>query len=429
MTSLLKKDRLETALPDKKPLYSSAEARAEAERCLYCVDAPCIKACPTEIDIPTFIKKIATGNTRGAASTIFDQNLLGYSCARVCPVEVLCVGDCVYNGWGRDPINIGRLQRFATETAVDHPAKNAAPLRTPKPKIGKKVACIGAGPASLAFAGYLALEGFDADVFEKRSVAGGLNTTGIAPYKLQAEDALHEVAWVESFGVQVKTGIEIGKDIKAEDLVRDYEAVFLGVGLGEDTKLGIPGEDGPSLTRDDAKSLGRVLVIGGGNTAIDVARECAGLGAADVAMVYRRSQKEMSGYAHELEGARLEGVRFVENAVPHSFVRDAGGKLVALRVSKAEGGKPIAGTEHDIPCDLVTLAIGQSKLRSLATQFAGVELDAKGCVKADRETGKTGNPKVYAGGDCINGGKEVVNAVADGRNAARDVLAKLSKGS
>ena len=443
MTSLLKKDRLETALHDKKPLYSSAEARAEAERCLYCADAPCIKACPTEIDIPTFIKKIASGNVRGAASTIFDQNLLGYSCARVCPVEVLCVGDCVYTGWGRDPINIGRLQRYATETTVDHPHPNAPPLRTPKAKIGKKVACIGAGPASLAFAGYLALEGVDAVVFEKRDVAGGLNTTGIAPYKLQAEDALHEVEWVQSFGVQVKTGVEIGKDMNAEDLIRDYDAVFLGVGLGEDTKLGIPGEDGPgvigatawiekmkiSLSLDDAKSLGRVLVVGGGNTAIDVARECAGLGAADVAMVYRRSQKEMSGYAHELEGARIEGVRFVENAVPHSFVRDASGKLVALRVSKAENGKAVPGTEHDLPCDLVTLAIGQSKLRSLATQFVGVELDAKGCVKANPENGATGHPKVYAGGDCINGGKEVVNAVADGRNAARDFLARLAKGA
>ncbi len=438
MTSLLKSDRLETALPDKKPLYSAAEAKAEADRCLYCVDAPCIKACPTEIDIPTFIKKIASGNVRGAASTIFDQNLLGHSCARVCPVEVLCVGDCVYNGWGREPIAIGRLQRFATETAT---AEGQPPLRTPKPRGARKVACVGAGPASLAFAGTLALEGVAATIFEKRAVAGGLNTTGIAPYKLHAEDALHEVDWVASFGVDIQTGKEVGGELSAEALLRDYDAVFLGVGLGEDTRLGVPGEDGPGvvgaiawieqmkleLATSDAASLGRVLVVGGGNTAIDVARECAQLGAKEVSMVYRRGQKDMSGYAHELDCARLEGVRFVENAAPHSFVRDASGKLVALRVSRAEGGKPVPGTEYDVPCDLVALAIGQSKLRALASQFPGVELDAKGCVKADRATGQTGNPKVFAGGDCINGGKEVVNAVADGRNAARTLLASFSK--
>ncbi|HQY63217.1 MAG TPA: FAD-dependent oxidoreductase, partial [Polyangiaceae bacterium] len=229
--------------------------------------------------------------------------------------------------------------------------------------------------------------------------------------------------------------------LSAEALLRDYDAVFLGVGLGKDTRLGLPGEDGPGvvgatawieqmklqLTVADAASLGRVLVVGGGNTAIDVARECAQLGAQDVAMVYRRGQKEMSGYAHELDCARIEGVRFVEHAAPHSFVRDPSGKLVALRVSRAEGGKPVPGTEYDVPCDTVALAIGQSKLRTLASQFPGVELDAKGCVKADPATGQTGNPKVFAGGDCINGGKEVVNAVADGRNAARTLLASFSK--
>jgi glutamate synthase (NADPH/NADH) small chain len=353
-------------------------------------------------------------------------------------VEVLCVGDCVYNGWGREPIAIGRLQRFATQTAT---AAGQPPLRAPKPRGARKVACVGAGPASLAFAGTLALEGVSATVFEKRAVAGGLNTTGIAPYKLHAEDALHEVEWVASFGVDIQTGKEVGGELSAEALLRDYDAVFLGVGLGEDTRLGLPGEDGPGvvgatawieqmklqLTVADAASLGRVLVVGGGNTAIDVARECAQLGAQDVAMVYRRGQKEMSGYAHELDCARIEGVRFVEHAAPHSFVRDPSGKLVALRVSRAEGGKPVPGTEYDVPCDTVALAIGQSKLRTLASQFPGVELDAKGCVKADPATGQTGNPKVFAGGDCINGGKEVVNAVADGRNAARTLLASFSK--
>jgi glutamate synthase (NADPH/NADH) small chain len=428
--------RLETALPDKKPLYTDSEAKAEAERCLYCVDAPCVKACPTTIDIPTFIKKIATGNTRGAAKTIFDQNLLGHSCARVCPVEVLCAGDCVYNAWEREPIAIGRLQRYATETQT---AKGKLPIYQPKKNPNpKKVALIGAGPASLACAGALALEGHKAVVFEKRSVAGGLNTTGIAPYKLHAEDALHEVEWVRSFGVEIKTNAEVDKD-SAQKLLADYDAVFLGVGLGADTRLGIPGEDGVGVygathwieamklqTNAPSPKGKRVLVIGGGNTAIDVARECALLGAADVAMVYRRSQQDMSGYAHELDGARTEGVRLIDNSVPVSVVRDDKGALVALRVAKADKGKAIAGTEHDLHCDMIAVAIGQSKLRELATSFAGVELDDRGCIKAHADTCQTGNAKVFAGGDAINGGKEVVNAVADGRNAARTLIARFA---
>jgi glutamate synthase (NADPH/NADH) small chain len=445
---VLPQDRLENELEDKKPLYTPAEAKAEADRCLYCVDAPCIKACPTEIDIPTFIKKIASGNVRGSAKTIFEQNLLGYSCARVCPVEVLCVGDCVYNGWGRDPIQIGRLQRYATESATQ---AGSPPLLSPRKTANKKkVACIGGGPASLAFAGYLALEGHDAVIFEKRAVPGGLNTTGIAPYKLHADDAVREVAWVEQFGVEVKTGVEVAHEegpgkVSAKKLLDTYDAVFIGVGLGADTRLNIPGEDGPGvygatawieqmkldMKRAHREEIAgkRVIVVGGGNTAIDVARECALLGA-DVTMVYRRGASEMSGYEHEMEGARLEGVRLVSHVQPVAFVRDANGKLVALRVARTDAqAKPIAGTENDVACDLVALAIGQSKLRDIAKELPGVELDAKGCVVVkSTATCETANPKVFAGGDCINGGKEVVNAVADGRNAARTLLSRWTSG-
>lgn len=435
----LPKERPESPLVDKKPLMTAVEAKAEAERCLYCSDAPCIQACPTTIDIPTFIKKIASGNVRGSARTILKQNVLGYSCARVCPVEVLCEGSCVYEKWQHEPIAIGRLQRYATENA-----RSTGPLFAKKPATKRKVACVGAGPASLACAAYLAMEGHEAVIFEKRALPGGLNTSGIAPYKLKADDALREIEWVLSLGrVRVETGKEVGKDVTAADLLAQYDAVFIGVGLGEDTRLGVPGEDGDGvvgatawiekLKTDAGKAgaLGKVIVVGGGNTAIDVAREAAQLGAAEVTMVYRRTLADMSGYDHELEGARKDGVRVLTALAPTAVVRSTDrtpGKVTALRVARAEAGKPVAGTEHELACDLVALAIGQSKLRSVAQQFAGVALDAKGCVVANAETCVTGNPKVYAGGDCINGGKEVVNAVADGRNAARAMMAAWAGG-
>ena len=434
LVRLLANDRTETALPDKKPTYTRAEAIAEAERCLYCADAPCIQACPTEIDVPTFIKKIATDNVRGSARTIFDQNLLGYSCARVCPVEVLCVGSCVYNGWHREPIQIGRLQRYATERATAAiAAGQAAPLLARGAPTGKRVALIGAGPASLACAGTLAVAGHAAVIFEKRALPGGLNTTGIAPYKLHADDALREVAWVEALGVEIRAGVEIGKDVRGADLLAEYDAVYVGVGLGADSTLGIPGEEGPGVVGATAwieamklapasatkVAAARVLVVGAGNTAIDVARECALLGAAEVTMLYRRGAEDMSGYAHEMDAARREGVRLLTHAVPVAFLRDAGGALVALRARKD-------GAEIDLPCDLVAIAIGQSKIREIARELPGVAVDARGCVVADPRTGQTGNPKVFAGGDCVNGGKEVVNGVADGRNTARHLDALWS---
>lgn len=424
-------ERVEKALPDKKPLLTEGEARLEAERCLYCADAPCTQACPTSIDVPGFIKRIASGNVRGSARVIFEQNILGYSCSRVCPVEVLCEGACVYEAWQHKPIQIGRLQRYATEKATRDLAE---PLFVRKAAARKKrVACVGAGPASLAFAAYLAMEGHQATIFEKRPLPGGLNATGVAPYKLHAEDALREVDWVLSLGAELETGVEVGHDVSGAQLLAEYDAVFLGLGLGEDNKLGIPGEDGPGvagatawieemkLAKGTAPRLGHVVVVGGGNTALDVARECAQLGAEAVMMVYRRGIEDMSGYAHELEGARKEGVIFVDHAQPVAVVRDASGAVRALRVSKR-------GAHVDLPAAFVALAIGQSKLRSVAQQFPGVKLDARGCVVADAKTGATGNPKVFSGGDCVNGGKEVVNAVADGRNAARYVHSRWTRG-
>lgn len=431
----LPEERPEIALAEKKPLMTWAEAKTEAERCLYCADAPCTEACPAKIDVPTFIKKIATENLRGSARTILEKNMLGWSCGRVCPVEELCEGACVHEKWQHKPVQIGRLQRYATE----HGALRGGDLLRAKPATGKKVACVGAGPASLACAAVLALEGHEVVLYERRARPGGLNATAIAPYKLHADDALREASWLLSLGrIRVEAGTAVGEGVRADELLAKYDAVFLGVGLGDDAKLGVPGEDGPDAlgavawveaqkTRAGPRpKLGRVVVVGGGNTAIDVAHEAALFGAAEVTMVYRRAASDMSGYAHELDAARKDGVRLATGETPVAVLRE-GGAVRGVRLARTNAGKPVAGAERDLPCDLVLVAIGQAKLRDVATAFRGVELDEKGCVRAEAGTGKTGHPKVWAGGDCVNGGTEVVNAAAEGRDAARSIMKSWEK--
>jgi len=436
--------RLEERFEEKSPLYDESEAVAEANRCLYCVDAPCVKACPTSIDVPTFIRKIGTGNVRGAARTILGANLLGQSCGQVCPVEVLCAGACVYNTWEREPIRIGRLQRYAVEAAL---AKPGPALFEAKPKTGRRIACIGAGPASLAVAGYLALEGHRAEIFERKPLPGGLNTLGVAPYKMKADQSLEEIRWILSLGdVELRAGLAVVAEpkgpgeIAARALLAEYDAVFLGLGLGDDSRLGVPGEAGEGvigavdfIERLKAEpGLGlpgvrRAAVIGGGNTALDVAHELALLGV-DTALVYRRSQAEMTGYAHELEAARVDGARLLESRVPLEILREDG-RVTGIRLARAEGGRAVTGApgaDEVMPVDLVVVSIGQSRATQVALAFEGVELDAKGRVVVDPATGRTGNPKVWSGGDCVNGGDLVVTAVADGKRSARSIDAALS---
>ncbi len=426
--------RPEERIGDWKPLYDEAGAIAESTRCLYCEDAPCIKACPTAINIPEFIRKIGTGNRKGAARTIITANILGYSCSRVCPVEELCAGSCVYNHLDQPPIAIGRLQRYATEPIMNA-GGFAGLLPEPKAPTGKRVALVGAGPASLAAAALLRVEGHAAVIFEKDPFAGGLNTTGIAPYKMEAPASLAEAAWVLALGVELRSGVAVGRDVSPESLLSDFDAVFLGLGIGGDKGLGLDSEQGagvvgatdlirriktdPSL---DLSGVRRALIVGGGNTGLDIAHELALLGVGDVTMVYRKGEAEMSGYAHELAAARKHGVRFLGWRAPLGVVRDAGGAATGLRVRGPEG-------EEVLPTDLVVLAVGQDRgTAALAASFTGVRTDSSGRVLVDPATHRTGNPKVWAGGDCVNGGKEVVNAAAEAKIAVRDMHRALTGG-
>jgi glutamate synthase (NADPH/NADH) small chain len=439
--SKLPEDRSEQAFDDFKSAYTRDQAVLEADRCLFCSDAPCVAACPTHIDIPQFIRKIATDNVKGSARTIFDANVFGMSCARVCPVEVLCVGDCVYNALGVPPIQIGKLQRYATDVAYDQGWRFFAP----GPASGHSVGVVGGGPASLAAAHQLRRLGHAVTVYEKGAVLGGLNTTGVAPYKMRADAAVLEADWVLAIGgIEVQTGVTVGVDVGWTELEARHDALFIGLGLGPDRHLGVPGGslggvvgavawiEAMKLGTVDLSAVRRALVVGGGNTAVDCVRELLGLGVGEVTLVYRGDEEGMSGYAHEWAAAKVEGARAAWRSVPVAYEGVADALGGAPRVTDArcvrlgEDRRPLAGTEHALPADLVLLAIGQTRLGDMLADLPGFTLDG-GRIVVDAN-GYTGRAGVFAGGDCANGGKEVVNAVAEGKAAAVAIDRYLRRG-
>ena len=427
---------------DINPRLTETAALAEAARCHFCYDAPCIQACPTAIDIPSFIKKIATGNPKGSARTILEANVLGHSCARVCPVEVLCEGACVLNQEHKRPVMIGALQRVATDHVLDRGIRvlHAGPAN------GRRVALIGAGPASFGCAAELARLGYSCRIHEKRTVPGGLNTHGIAAYKMRAADALREVELVRSLGVEIRGGVEVGRQVSVEQLRGESDAMFLGIGLGATERLHLPGEDLPGVVDalgfiDRIKNepfrrvdVGRtVVVIGAGNTSVDAATQAKRLGAENVLVIYRRGPEDVPAYHYEHELAKGDGVTYVYYAAPVRFLGI--GALEAVECTRTEvvadasgrrSVKAVPGSEFAIPCDMAIAAVGQLKaVEWLTRTFPGLVLDG-GKVKTD-DSGRTSLRGLYAGGDCVNGGREVVNAVAEGKAAARAIDADLGQ--
>jgi glutamate synthase (NADPH/NADH) small chain len=425
------------ALAEQLPPLTPNEAAVEADRCLYCFDAPCTHACPTHIDIPRFIKKIASQNLRGSAETIFASNLLGATCARVCPVQELCEGACVL-GAEHKPISIGRLQRHAMDYAREHesyPKVKAA-------QTGRKIAVIGAGPAGLSCAGELARLGHAVTIFEKRAKAGGLSTYGIIGLREPKEIALEEARMIEGMGVKIEVGVELGKDRSLAELQKDFERVVLSVGLGRTPALGIEGEeaivDGLAFiegSKTDAAGLkvGRnVIVIGAGNTAVDCATIAKRLGAERVTMVYRRTDREMTCYEHEYDFARKEGIEFRFLSQPARVLLE-GGEPAGLECRRVELGAPdasgrpapveVKGSEFVLAADQIVKAVGQEK-PSLAT-LLGLETK-KGFIAVDGDF-MTSIPGVYAIGDCIRakGAASTVMAVEDGKLAALAIHTQL----
>ena len=423
---------------DLHPPLERQAAVTEANRCLYCFDAPCTAACPTHIDVPRFIKKIASGNLAGSARTILDANILGASCARACPVEVLCEGACVMHRYNKQPIEIALLQRFA----MDALHQSGAPLPfEPGAETGFSVALIGAGPASLACAAELRRRGIRAHLYDARPLPGGLNTYGVAEYKLPLVESLREIEMLAQLGVDFHFETMIDASALAE-LERSHDAVFLGIGLGAIYRLGIAGEQLSGVTNALDLIAGyksgaltkvpdRVVVVGAGNTAIDAAIASVRLGSADVRIVYRRGPEQMSAFAFEYEHAREAGVKFLWHVQPVRIFGDRAVERIELtKIIATEDGSlaPQPDSEFSLEADLIVLSIGQGThagfLADSGSENAKVELE-RGRILIDRSTGQTSNPKFFAGGDCTNGGREVVDAVADGKRAGIGIAAWL----
>jgi glutamate synthase (NADPH/NADH) small chain len=382
--------------------------------------------------VPGFIKRIATGNLRGSALRILDANILGASCARVCPVDVLCEGACVMVRQNRKPIQIGQLQRHAMDAFY---ARGETPQVAAAGERKLRAACIGAGPASLACAAELRRQGASATIFEKRELPGGLNTYGVAEYKLRAADSVREVEMIRRMGVEFRCGVEVSTAAALEALEKEFDLIFLGVGLGAMQRLGVPGEDSEGVMNaleliaayktGHLKELrGTVVVVGAGNTAIDAANAARRLGAETVYMLYRRSETDISAFDFEYEHAKQEGVQFLWRRQPLTLRTGAQGKLQldTVQVRQVNGRLlTIPDSEYTMECDLLVPAIGQSPLAELLETLRGIEM-RDGRIVADRVTGQTGNPRYFAGGDCVNGGREVVDAVAGGKRAAVAML-------
>jgi glutamate synthase (NADPH/NADH) small chain len=471
-------DRYEQNFADLNPPLTRQQALVASSRCLYCFDAPCIKACPTRIDVPSFIKKISTGNLKGAARVILSANILGESCGRVCPTEVLCEGACVLNGSGEKPVDIGRLQRFAVDFALD----NHIRLFQAGPSNGRRVACIGSGPASLACAAELAQRGYEVVIFDRNPEPGGLNTYGIAAYKTRAHESVREAALVASLGVKFHQGVEViahGPSVVADipsiaaagasasandggdflgteagivqpavpawkvslaDLESGYDAIFIGVGLGETWDLQLDGEDLHGVCgaigfiertkREPFAQIDvgqRVAVIGAGNTAIDTVTAARRLGAETVYLIYRRGEDSMPAFEYEYDLAKIDGVVFLWHTQPLAIIGREGAVtgLTCARTEIEGRGRYgrvdlVPGSEFTLEVDMVIKALGQRPVTDLLATTPSIELK-DGRVVIDPQTHRTGNPKYFAGGDCVNGGKEVVDAVAEGMAAARGI--------
>src|ERR1700683_1187005 len=441
----LSPEQYEKNFAEISPRMTSRQAAVEAARCLFCFDAPCTIACPTHIDVPSFIKKISTDNLRGSARVILEANILGHSCGRVCPTEVLCEGACVMHEKEEKPIEIGRLQRYAVDHVLD---RNIQLFHGGAPN-GKRVALIGSGPASLACAAELAKFGYRTTIFDRNELPGGLDTYGIAAYKLRAKDAQREIELVRSIGVEFRQMTTVGADITLAQLEKDFDAIFIGVGLGDTGALKVPGDNlrgvvgamefiEPTKIHPFAQlSIGRrIACIGAGNTAIDVVTAAKRLGAEVVHLIYRRGEQDMPAFRYEYDLAKLDGVNFHWHAQPIRIIGDATRNVAAIECirTRTESGSgsgknrgqiaAIPGSEFQLEVDMVVRAIGQEPVTNFARAVQGITVRENGAI-AVSERFQTGNAKYVAAGDCVNGGKEVVDAVAEGMAAARGIDAWL----